>query len=118
MSFRAFARKLFGRNKDAQALQVFASLSDAEAVHTIRHYVYVSTSELAGEVGATLRKRGFAVEENLGADGKNWLVLAQHEAVPTDELLTLIRLSMGELVAPVGGQYDGWEVEIRRGRLH
>ena len=40
--------------------------------------------------------------------------LARHEIVPTEEQLAALRRSMGKLVSPYGGEYDGWEAEVSR----
>jgi len=54
----------------------------------------------------------------LGADGVNWLVLARHEAVPTEELMASMRRSMETLIAKIGGEYDGWEADVQHHGRH
>ncbi|MDO8840436.1 MAG: ribonuclease E inhibitor RraB [Parvibaculum sp.] len=103
-------------NDDAKAVRVLAALSDGDAPHPIRHYLYVPTGEAAVDVAKELQARGFNTEERPGADGVNWLVLVHHEAVPTERLMLSMRRSMEALVARVGGQYDGWEAEVLRDR--
>lgn len=98
---------------DRQAIREIAAQSDGDAVHTIAHYLYAPSSEFAGDIAKELSQRGFTTEERLGADGMNWLVLARHEAVPTEALITSTRRSMEALMATVGGEYDGWEAELR-----
>lgn len=98
---------------DRQALREIAAVSDGEAIHSILHYLYAPSSEAAGQIAKELRESGFKTEERLGGDDVNWLVLARHEAVPTDELMTSTRRSMEALTAKVGGEYDGWEADVR-----
>lgn len=99
---------------DRQAIREIAAVSDGDAIHTILHYLYAPSSEAAGKIAKELRQRGFETEERLGGDGVNWLVLARHEAVPTEELMTSTRRSMEALMAKVGGEYDGWEADVRQ----
>lgn len=98
---------------DAQAVRENAAVSDRDAPHTILHYLYAPSSEAAGEIAEELSHRGFRTEKRLGGDGVNWLVLARHQAVPTEELMASIRRSMETLIADVGGEYDGWEADVR-----
>lgn len=98
---------------DRQAIREIAASSDADAVRTILHYLYAPSSDAAAEIAKELRQRGFKTEERIGGDGVNWLVLARHEAVLTEELMTSTRRSMEALVAQAGGEYDGWEADVR-----
>ena len=99
---------------DARAVVELASVSDVSKPHSVLHYLYVPDNDAANAIAAELRQGGFQTEERLGADGVSWLVLARHEIVPTEELLTAVRRWMGNLVAPYGGEYDGWEAEMSR----
>ena len=97
---------------DELAFAEIAAVSDVSETHTILHYLYVARSEAAAVVAKELRQQGFRTEERLGGDGTNWLVLACHEAIPTEELIASTRRSMEKLVADFGGEYDGWEAEV------
>ena len=99
---------------DARAVVELASVSDVGKPHSVLHYLYVPDSAAADAIAAELGQGGFRTEARLGADGVSWLVLARHEIVPTEVQLTSLRRSMGELVAPYGGEYDGWEAEVSR----
>ncbi len=98
---------------DAEAIKEIRAVSDGNAPRTILHYLYVPDREAAAMIEDALRSRGFQTENRLGADGVNWLVLASHEAISSEELITSIRRSMEALVAKVGGEYDGWEADVR-----
>ena len=97
---------------DARAVAGLASVSDVSKPHRVLHFLYVPDSDAANAVALELRQGGFRTEVRPGADGVNWLVLALHEIVPSEEKLAALRRSMGELVAPYGGEYDGWEAEV------
>ena len=98
---------------DRQAIREIARVSDGDAIHTILHYLYAPSSEAGGEIAKELGQRGFRTEKRLGGDGVNWLVLARHDAVPTEELMKSTRRSMEALMIRVGGEYDGWEADVR-----
>lgn len=100
-------------NDDGQVIREIAAVSDGDRPLTILHYLYAPSSEAAGKIAEALKQRGFRTEERLGADGVNWLVLARHEAVPTEELMASMRRSMETLIAKVGGEYDGWEADVQ-----
>ena len=99
-------------SEDARGVVVLASVSDVSRPHSVLHFLYVPDSDAASAVASELRQSGFRTEERLGADGVKWLVLACHEIVPTEEQLAALRQSMEKLVAPYGGEYDGWEAEV------
>jgi regulator of RNase E activity RraB len=100
-------------NADAHAIQGLVAVSDGDAVHRIFHYLYAPSSEAADKIAEELRQRGFGTEVRFSAYGKNWLVLAQHEAVPSAKLIASMRLLLETLAAKAGGEYDGWETEMR-----
>lgn len=98
---------------DEDAFRALGEASDVSAVHTILHYLYVPEKDEASRIATELKGRGFRVEVRLGADGVNWLVLARHEAVPTEDALIATRQAMEALVESANGEYDGWEAEVR-----
>jgi hypothetical protein len=99
---------------DAKAIAELVAVADVSVPHTVSHYLYVPNKKAADVVAKELRRRGFRTEERLGADGLNWLVLSQHEVVPSDDLMATTRSVMEALADEVDGEYDGWEVEVRR----
>lgn len=99
--------------EDAKVIREIAAISDADAVRTVQHYLYVPNQDVAARLAEALRSRRFEPEERMGADGESWLVLAKHEVVPTEELMESTRRSLEELVETLGGEYDGWEADVR-----
>ena len=84
------------------------------APRTIDHYLYVPNRKVADGIADELRHRGFRVEVRLGADGSHWLLLASHEAILTEPMLSSTRHSMEALITKFGGgDYDGWEADVR-----
>jgi regulator of RNase E activity RraB len=99
---------------DRAALAELYQASEPGKSHVVRHYLYFPTEDGAAEVASRLKISGFMTEQRLGADGVNWLVLARHEVVVSEELIEATRLMMVVLAEKVGGEYDGWEAEVRR----
>lgn len=97
---------------DNDALNDLRAVSDTDAVHRISHYLYFPEQQAAKEVAQVLRQRGFEIEDRLGADGVNWLVLASVQAVPTEAAIAEMRESLEELADDHEGEYDGWEAEV------
>lgn len=100
-------------SNDELAIAAIAAVSDVSKTHPILHFLYVASGEAAAAVARELRRQGFHTEERLGWDSVNWLVVARHEAIPAEELLASTRRSMEKLAADFGGEYDGWEAEVR-----
>ena len=97
---------------DQAALEQLSNVSDRGQTHTILHYLYFPKRKAAKKVAQQLRMEGFAIEERLGADGINWLVLARHDIVPSDEAMATARETMEQLADSLGGEYDGWEAAV------
>jgi hypothetical protein len=100
-------------NDDGQVIREIAAISGRDGPYAILHYLYAPSSEAANKIAEELKQRGFRTEQRLGADGVNWLVLARHEIVPTEELMASMRRSMETLIATVDGEYDGWETDVQ-----
>jgi Regulator of ribonuclease activity B len=96
---------------DSDALAQLRRESTRVGHRNVLHYLYFSRREDAATSAAALRASGFSTEERLGADGVNWLVLARHEIVPSEETIGAARTTMEELARQHGGEYDGWEVD-------
>jgi hypothetical protein len=97
---------------DHAALEELRRSSRVAGPHVVLHYLYFPRRDAAGATAAELRARGFATEERLGADGVNWLVLARHQIVPSEETIAGVRPVMEDLARRHGGEYDGWETEV------
>jgi hypothetical protein len=75
----------------------------------MRHYLYFPRAKQGKAVAALLRQRGFTVEYRKGADGVNWLVLAEHSLSPEDEAG---REELERLAQEHSGEYDGSETAL------
>ena len=99
---------------DRAAFEELARVIAPGTAYTLVHYLYFPRREDAATVGASLRARGFRVEERRGADGINWLVLGRHEVVPSLDVIAATRKSMEQIVGSFAGEYDGWEADLRK----
>jgi hypothetical protein len=98
---------------DRDALKHLGAVSDMDVVHVVHHYLYFPREEAAKNVAGILRERGFVVEERLGADGINWLVLATHRMVPTEAGIAKMREFLEHIAEESAGEYDGWEIDVQ-----
>lgn len=98
---------------DRAALEQLLQASKPGALHVVLHYLYFPAKNAAAGAAVKLRSLGFKTEERVGADGTNWLVLARHEIVPSDETIAAAREVMEQLTRVPGSEYDGWEAEVR-----
>ena len=101
-------------SKDADALRELFAVSETGKPHHVRHFLYLPRREHAAAIVDELRRHGYQTEECMAADEINWLVLASHWVVPTEDLMTSTRAFMEFLVAGIDGEYDGWEAEVRQ----
>lgn len=84
---------------------------DLSATYRLTHYLYFGRKRLAARAAEDLRRRGWTVEVNRSVGEDDWLVLASHETVMSEDELLRLRDELEALAASIGGEYDGWEVE-------
>lgn len=77
----------------------------------IDHYLYFSKRDNAEKAASPLRSKGWIVEVKIGADGKNWLVLAKQPA-PIKENIEEVRDELERLAKDFSGEYDGWGAAV------
>jgi Regulator of ribonuclease activity B len=98
---------------DRDALEELFRNSLPGVRHVLVHYLYFPREASAKAAVQALGEAGYATEDRLGADGVNWLVLARHEAIPSEQLLARARQEMEQTARRGQGEYDGWEAEVR-----
>lgn len=98
---------------DRDALEELGSVSRMDGMHLFQHYLYFPLEQTAREVANTLGKGGFVVEDRLGADGTNWLVLAKNQMMPTEVKVAEMRAFLEQIAKENGGEYDGWDAEVK-----
>jgi len=83
------------------------------SLYPIQYYLYFPNEQVAKEVAGILYQYGFVVEDRLGADGVNWLLLAKTRAVPTESAIAEMSAFLERIAERNGGEYDGWEAEVQ-----
>jgi hypothetical protein len=82
----------------------------------VRHYLYFATARVGKAVAAQLAEQGYEVTSRKSADGKNWLVLAEHHVRDAGRELDSAREALERLAREYSGEYDGHEVEVTPGQ--
>jgi Regulator of ribonuclease activity B len=86
--------------------------SERDSTRVVLHYLYFPKKASATKAASALREQGFMTDERLGADGKNWLVLARHQAVLLEASIEPARQAIEKVTLGCEGEYDGWEAEV------
>ncbi|HLM42954.1 MAG TPA: ribonuclease E inhibitor RraB [Myxococcaceae bacterium] len=78
----------------------------------VRHYLYFATARVGKAVAAQVATQGYEVTSRESADGKNWLVLAEHHVRDAGQEFDSAREALERLAREHSGQYDGYEIEV------
>jgi len=86
---------------------------------SVIHYLYFPSIDAANSAANELRDQDFTTELQPSADVENnppnpWLVLATKVAVVDLEAADESRSFLEAQSVKLGGEYDGWEVEVSR----
>lgn len=99
-------------SKDRLVLDELARVgSDLSLPHHVRHYLYFPREKHAKKAARRLQTVGYETKARLGADEVNWLVLATHSIIPTEQAILNLRSQLEKLAFELHGEYDGWEVQ-------
>jgi hypothetical protein len=107
--------KLIGserRNKNERADERSVRASAKNAEYQVHYYLYFPDRPLGEKVASDLRTQGYVVEDRLGADEVNWLVLVKSNAVPTSAIIDEHGKFFKQIAEENNGEYDGWEANI------
>lgn len=98
---------------DRDALRELSSLSRMDAVHPVRHFLYLPNKQAAGNVVSLMRSLDLAVERPCKTYDKTWLVRVTTSVVPTEAKIAELRAVMERAANENAGEYDGWEAEVQ-----
>ncbi len=99
---------------DRRALSLLLGAGAREPRATrFNHYVYMPDKGGAESCARKLQCDGFNAQCRMGADNVSWLVLATHDLVPDEGALQRVIDHLTEIAVSAGGEYDGWEAEVR-----
>jgi hypothetical protein len=79
--------------------------------YPIHHYLYFGDKAIGKGVAQLLRGKGYLVDDRLGADEKNWLVLVKSNAIPSQSTIVQQEKLFQQIAEDNGGEYDGWEAD-------
>jgi hypothetical protein len=74
----------------------------------MEHFLYFSRRKDANKAAKRLRARPMVVTVRMGADNKNWLVLATGDVPSKEEDMEQLRDDLEALAEELNGEYDGW----------
>jgi hypothetical protein len=114
ISYKARRHQL--RDDELHALRQLQAVSNTEATHTVRHYLYFAHEPIAKQVAKTLSDQGIRAEVRLGADNVNWLILVTVQIVPTESAVADTCAFFEQIAAENDGEYDGWEASVNSER--
>jgi hypothetical protein len=89
--------------------------SDPAVPHQTRHFIYVPGVKPARHLAHLLKKSGRQIEVDTSARKGYWLVVIRESLVVTPEAMAALRDEIVAAAAPLGGQYDRWQIDIARG---
>jgi len=86
------------------------ALNEGLQFRFVDHFLYFSKQGNAGQAAERLKSGGWSVEVRMGADQKNWLVLAKQPAPVED--IEQTREQLERLADEFHGEYDGWGANV------
>jgi len=98
---------------DRDALDKLSTVSQMDAVHEIRHFLYMPTQSAATEVMLKVAARDFDTEVPHAMLDGSWGVVVRTPMVPEEAAIVALRSLFMEIASEHSGEYDGWEAEVR-----
>jgi hypothetical protein len=89
--------------------------ADPSMPHETRHFLYVPGVKAAQQVARSLRRPDRRIEIDTSARKGYWLVAVIQSVVVTPESISALRTEFEAAVAPLGGEYDYWQVAVANG---
>jgi hypothetical protein len=95
--------------------QLRRSGADPTAPHQTRHFIYVPGVKAAQQLARTLKNQRRVVDVETSARTGYWLVVITKSMVVTPEAMAALRVEFDAAAAPLGGEYDRWQVDVAGG---
>lgn len=99
----------------AAAAQMRRAGADPTVPHPTRHFLYVPGVKAAQQLARQLKSGGHNVEVDTSARQGYWLVVVKQSMVITPEAIADLRTELETAAAPLGGEYDRWQVDLAGG---
>lgn len=89
--------------------------ADPSVPHETRHFLYVPGVKAAQQVARSLQRPDRHIEIETSARKGYWMVAVIQSVVVTPEAISALRTEFEAAVAPLGGEYDYWQVAVDNG---
>jgi hypothetical protein len=89
--------------------------ADPTVPHPTRHFIYVPGVKAAQHLARLLKNPKRQVEIDTSARKGYWLVVVRESMIVTPEALAALRTEFEGAAAPLGGDYDRWQVDVAGG---
>jgi Regulator of ribonuclease activity B len=89
--------------------------TDPTVPHQTRHFIYVPGVKAAQNVARALKTPKRVVEIDTSARTGYWLVVIKQSMVVTSEAMAALKVEFEAAAAPVGGEYDRWQIDLDGG---
>jgi hypothetical protein len=89
--------------------------ADPSMPHETRHFLYIPGVKAAQQVARSLRRPDRRIEIETSARKGYWMVAVIQSVVVTPEAISALRAEFEAAVAPLGGEYDYWQVAVANG---
>lgn len=89
--------------------------ADPSLPHETRHFLYVPGVKAAQQLARSLKRPDRRIEIETSARKGYWLVAVIQSVVVTPESISALRTEFEAAVAPLGGEYDYWQVAVANG---
>ena len=101
---------------DKRVLELLTELgTDTTKLHEVSFWLYFPKESQAYKAAAELERQKFDVELAPSSDGQSrWLCLVSTLLIPRFATIDRFRKRFTELAARHGGEFDGWEMEVKK----
>jgi hypothetical protein len=89
--------------------------ADPSMPHETSHFIYVPGVKSAQQLARSLKRPDRRIEIETSARTGYWLVAVIQSVVVTPEAIAALRTEFEAAAAPLGGEYDRWQVVVANG---
>ena len=117
----SFLRRAAGQKQETETAEALAveqlrkAGADPTRPHETRHFLYVPGVKAAQQVAQSLKRPDRRIEVDTSARKGYWLVAVIQSVVITPESPGALRTEFEAALAPLGGEYDYWQVAVANG---
>ncbi len=86
--------------------------ADPTGPHPTRHFIYAPGVKVAQHLARLLKNPSRHIEIKTSARKGYWLVIVGQSMLVTPEAIAALRAEFEAVAAPLGAQYDRWQVDV------